>query len=306
MKIFKIGIQNIILVGLTSLLAVSCSKDDSYEQVAPKRLELQTAIAGTYSIDKQYFLHGDAIGIYLVDFIDGQPGVLGDIANSSKNIKHTLQDNKWIADPEREIFLYSNTSDVYAYFPYDREMGSVSGKRNLAAYPFSVKSNQQAAMSESDFLWAKAAGLSNTSNQANLTFEHLLSKMVVNLHHNDVLVDDLKFKIHNVETSCIINLRNGDVTNAGNKQIVSPGKNTEIEVGYDEKYEAILVPQIINAGIPLFSINIDGNTLVYILEQDLELLTHKSYVFNLTIGEAKRSMKSSSIQLLSLETKSFE
>lgn len=308
MSVFKIRIHTIILVGLAYICAVSCStkENNQYdEQNTPQMLSLQTNIQATYSVDMQHFLPTDCIGVYLVDYAKGQPGVLGDIANSSKNIKYTLQESSWIADAGREIYLYSDLSDVYAYYPYDLEMGGVSGKRNLAAYPFSVKSDQRTAGAENDFLWAKAAGLSNINNRANLTFEHVLSKLVVNLHHNDKITDDLNFRIHNIQTSGTINLRNGDASATDGKQTIYPGKNPTVENGFNYKYEAILFPQTIKAGTMLFSIKVNGNTLVYITQQELELMPQKSYTFNMSVGEVKRNALPS-IQMLNIETKSFE
>ena len=305
MNIYKLGIQ-ILLAGLAGLLIVSCAdNEEAYNKATPQKLELQAAIESMYSADKQYFSSGDRIGVYLVDYNDDKPGVLGDIANSAKNIRHTLQENNWISDAGKEIMLYSNTSDLYAYYPYDMEMGQASGKRNLAAYPFSIKSDQRTAVSESDFMWAKAAGLSNTNNRANITFEHLLSKLVVNMHYNDDIANDLDFKIHNTLTSSTINLRNGDVMVVGDKRAVYPAKNPNPEVGFELKYEAILIPQLIKSGTALFSIVVDGNMLIYTIDQNLELLPHKSYIFNLSIGEAKR-MRLASISLISIEEKGFE
>lgn len=305
MNTFKLGIQ-ILLTVLAGLYGISCSSnDDAYEQMTPQKLDIQAAITSTYTVDKQYFSSNDHIGVYLVDYINDQPGVLGDIANSSKNIRHTLQDSKWVADVGKEIMLYSSTSDVYAYYPYDMEMGKISGKLNLAAYPFSVKCNQQAAVSDSDFMWTKAAGLSNTNNRANLVFEHLLSKLVVNIRHNDIQTDDLNLKIHNTLTSSSINLRNGDVIATGNKRIISAAINPVAEEGFELKYEAILIPQIIPSGTPLFSVIANGSMLIYTTDQDLELSPHKSYTFNLAIGEAKRKLQPS-ITLLNIEVKSFE
>ena len=105
MNTLKLGIK-LLPISLSGLFIISCSsKDDIYEQLTPQRLDIRTAIASTYSLDKQYFSSGDHIGVYLVDYINNQPGVLGDIANSSKNIRHTLEGSKWVADAGKEIML---------------------------------------------------------------------------------------------------------------------------------------------------------------------------------------------------------
>ncbi|MDR0660525.1 MAG: fimbrillin family protein [Prevotellaceae bacterium] len=309
MNTFKLNIQYFLPVVFACLAIVSCSKDDERhtqenKEGTPIELVLRAAIADTYSADKQYFSNGDRIGVYLVDYVGGQPGVLGDIANSSKNVGHALSEDRWIPEVGKQIFLYSSTSDVYAYYPYDAEMGRVSGKRNLAAYPFDIEFNQQATTAKSDFLWAKSTELSDTNSKANLTFEHLLSKIVVNIYNNYPQAEDLKFSIHNTQTSCVINLRNGDVTPADKKRVITPQKQPIPEPNFDLKYEAIVVPQTIRADTPLFSIIVNGDMLIYSVEEDLVLLPHKAYIFNMGVGEAK-NRTISPIHLLSLKTTNF-
>lgn len=267
---------------LTILLLVNCIEDRP--ELKNEGLILNTEIQEP-EIFKTQFVEQDAIGIYLVRYTGGSPGILGNISDAeTSNKRYTLSSNSfWYADDGNEIY-FDTTSDLYIYYPYDEEMSRVPGKRNLTAYPFQIESDQSVSFEEYDFLWTRVQGLTVTNYRISASLNHLMGMMEINIRfdNGDTNINP-DLIIHNIETLASINLRNGTAISAGNTQEVNPYINQTITPGYDVTYNAILPPQTITAGTPLISLYSNNDRLLYITETNVEIIAGASLTLNLAV-----------------------
>jgi len=250
-------------------------------------LGLNTSIYNRPRISKELFHEGDRVGIYLVDYRNEVPGVLGDVFQTRYfNIEYARDGNHWYAADGEEIFMGNGYSDLYTYYPYDPEMSKVPGKMNLTAYPFTVQADQRIIPNECEFLWAKSAQLSAADPQANIVFKHLLSRFEINLVFNDPsgIPADPQLKVYNTMTSCLINMRTGVATATGQTEIMFPYWSPENHEGFDFTYTAIVIPQSIPKNTPLFSITANGQTWIYEAENEIAVLPQNIYTFNMTVN----------------------
>lgn len=308
---FKLTFQYWFIGILLSPIFYSCDDNSSdIETEVNNKIAINAKIRSiqqnTRSTSMQEFIEKDKIGIYLVDYKGLQPGNIGDI-NEYMNVLHTYDGSLWNADIEGGLYFRNaqTVSDMYAYYPYDNEMGSIAGKKDLNKYLFTVSLDQTVSDdTSSDFLWGKVSGLSPDNNTANITFEHILSKCIINLKYTDSSINEnsASFEIHNIKASALIDMSVGKATSTGSNQIIVPNKRTDIPAGYKLAYEAIVVPQIIKAGTPLFAIRYNSKDLMFAIQQDIEFSPQKVYTFNMTINTLGRSSASVSLENISVSS----
>lgn len=259
---------------------VGCSEATDTFPTTMQKMDIYTPAQSKnpYSV----FQIGDQIGIYPVSYKDGVPGTLGDISNPM-NACYTYTSWGWEATFDEEIYLDETLMDIYAYTPYDQEMSRTSGKLNLTAYPFDLSGNQ--ANENKDFLWTKVPSVSGQSPTIGLMFEHLMSRIIINLTYLGTSDTANDISLHNIITNCSINLRTGEVTSGNQRETIFPSIQDEPSAGYDQTYIAFLPPQTIASGTPLFLIEYLGETWVYNLDQDVTFNALNSYTFNLNMSQ---------------------
>ncbi len=108
--------------------------------------------------DDSGFSDGDVIGIFAVDFVNGQPGLLSNSGNNSDNIAFTFDERAYHWNGTSTIMFSDDKTpmDLYGYYPYIKHID------NVASFPFSVEYNQgednivrnMSAYEASDFFWA--------------------------------------------------------------------------------------------------------------------------------------------------------
>lgn len=227
---------------LTTLYA--CSRSDDVEP-EEETADITVDVEGSST---DFFSEGDRIGIYPVAYLDGNPGTLGDIANPM-NIGYMRNRARWEAENGNDVFLDNVRMDFYAYYPYDPELSRVAGKLNTGAYPFDVSGDQGTL--KKDFLWAKTERQATDPGNVHFIFTHVLTRLIINLDY-DTRQDDARLAIHNTVTSGTINLRNGGVMVSSAKGVILPALLPVAENGYDYSFEAILMPQEVDADTPFF------------------------------------------------------
>lgn len=86
----------------------SCSLDEPLQKPGSEaeRINLGGEIEQAYltRADDSGFADKDEIGIYVVDYADGQPGVLKNSGNRADNVRHTFDEASWKWIPARGIY----------------------------------------------------------------------------------------------------------------------------------------------------------------------------------------------------------
>lgn len=248
-----------------------CSESDPYTTVTGN--EHKSIEAVPLQVD---FRVGDIIGVYPVGYVNNQPGIPGDIAYPV-NVPFVYDGSRWKPQDEDYLFTDEEVLDIYAYYPYDAELGSILGKTDISRYPVDLSGRQ--ADRNNDLLWSKTTLNTGISNMVNLDFSHAFSKITLILSINDLQSEPVEVSIHNLYTSSVVNLTNGTITNNNNiREIIYP-----VTTDNELTFEAIVLPQLIEANTPLFLISFGENKVVYTTDTSLNLQQGRNYTFNLTV-----------------------
>ena len=116
--------------------------------------------------NEQGFVTGDRMGIYIVDYVNGEAGILDAATNRASNVLYTFDGEGYNWSASTQLYWRDNTTpvDVYGYYP------GVNYIEEPTAYLFEV-SNQQNVIPEdggmsnyeaSDFLWGKTTKVAPT------------------------------------------------------------------------------------------------------------------------------------------------
>lgn len=276
----------ILFVSALTAIMTSCNSQDIYYDDSNSDLDI-TADINNPNIDnitqKARFEAGDTIGVYMVDYLNGEPDKIGSM-NYFMNEIHIFDGNYW-KSPSTFLTLTDpyTLADAYAYYPYDQEMSRTWDKINLEAYPFVVQENQRNSIKNNDFLWAKYETISTSNTTIKFSFKHLLSKMIINVSSNGENIDIDSFLINNTTCNCTINMNNGKVTPSSKTVTIKPYQE-RTNGDYDNRLSAILIPQTIQKDSPLFLLNVDNNIYAYILEEDINLEQGNVYEFNMVVN----------------------
>ena len=249
---------------LASVLFDSCSENDFLTGELVNRQEMQV----NANIHQEYvtrakdigFAIGDAIGVYVVDYENGQPSALLNSGNHADNVKFTLNTDGWTS--VTRLYWKDKTTpvDAYSYYPF---MASVD---NVSSIPFLVERRQDTETTEktlggyekSDFLWAKATEVQPLT-QITLNHKHLMAGIQLSLiegegFNGDWASLDKAVTVANTKLSSHINLQTGLV-------MVDDGDSPAPIIPYrnGNDWRCIVVPQAIDAGEELIQIVIDGD-----------------------------------------------
>ena len=237
------------------------------------------------------FESADQIGLYVTDYVnETTPMPLQISGNRANNSLVTFDGSAWA--PEQTIYWGNGKSDVYAYYPYFETISDIN------KLYFEVATDQtDEGYAASDFLWAKAEGVSQTYGTVNLEMKHLMSKLTVKIVAGEdyigSLPEDATVHLHSTVTNVNIDLENGAVVKdpySGAKSIKM--KNLGIRTFDGEKavvYEAIVVPQMLENSVPLLEIN--SKSVSYLLEDPFNFRPGVAYTYTATLNTSTTAIK---------------
>lgn len=292
-------------------LLTGCLSEPEFEPVTDEdgtRLEVQLfneiRQQPTTRVNDEGFCNGDAVGVYVVNYLDGTPGTLKVEDNQADNVKYTLNEatGAWI--PEAPVYYLDKKTkvDIYGYYPY-------AEPTEVEAYPFEIAKDQSkdaengqlGGYEASDFLWAKAdgdgEGISPTASKVILTFNHIMAGVSVTLvegegfESGEFATLEKYTLVTNTRRQTTINLRTGKVTAVGD----IPTTGT-IPYKKGEEFRAIVAPQTVAANTPLFSLTVDGIPYTFSKSEDVVYAPGKLHKFSIRIK--KKSVGGLEFQLI--------
>lgn len=253
---------------MTALLT-GCLQEPDFEPVtADGALAIQlegSILQEATKVNAAGFENGDALGLYAVNYTDANqtPGTLLVEGNQADHVKYVFNESAWQWTPVRPVYYKDvNTNvDLYVFYPH-AEPDAVD------AWNFEVQKDQSTARSQSalggyeasDFLWAKAENVAPTEAKIKVQLQHKMAGAEVVLQQGDGFAEG---EFESVERYILatgttrkasINLSTGSVTPVGGAQ--ATGIVMCPQVG--GSFRAIVVPQTVAAGTPLFSITLGG------------------------------------------------
>lgn len=266
----------IILAIFTACEEIGDNVDSSQPVHPVEQIPINLSVGMGTKITDTYFEQDDAVGVYVVNYVNGVPGELSISNNHYNNVKY-IYGASWI--PEVEMFWKDKTTkaDIYCYYPYGTP-GSVN------AYPFAVKQDQSILSNykKSDFVWGKVSGVDPTPDMIQLNTNHVMSNMVVYVEPGDgftaetLAAANVSVSVRNVKTNATVNLSDGIVTATGSAAEVTP---------YNEGayYRAVIVPQTVADGSALIVVTIDGAE--YALKKGFTFVGGKQHKFTVTVNK---------------------
>ena len=277
---------------------VSSCQDDTEDQWGTDSLNPEKEFVISGHIEQECntratdlgFVDGDKMGVFIVDYVDGQPGKLEVHGNRTSNMryKYDAAQNKWI--PTKNIYWKDDKTsvDVYGYYPFKEVVSSVT------EYPIVVaedqnepgKVGQMGGYEASDFLWAKSACVT-PKTPVILEYHHLLAGVRVVLKEGTGFAQDewntldKLVTVDNTVRKAQVNLAAGTVTGYG-----AYDKNIQMAVE-KEGYRAVVIPQTVKAGKSLIGITLDG--ISYPFKKTEDMLYQGSLLHQYTIQVNKRT-----------------
>lgn len=282
------------LLGMILCLLVACQDDWSSENIPDQgrmvnlmgRLQQQNESRA----NDAGFVDGDRMGIYMVDYVNGQPGGLSPTDNRATNVLYTFNAavNKW----ESATALYwkdkTTPADFYGYYP------GVNYIENPSAYSFEVSYQQHVVPEEgemshyeaSDFLWGKVSAVTPTTETIVLSYKHRMAgvsvKLVMGKNFTQTEWDKLskQVQVDNTIRTATIDLALGVPVAVG-----SVDKSIQMLPQSDGTYRAIVVPQKVSAEKTLMTITIDGYSYTHKLSTGMEYQSGKLHNFSITVNK---------------------
>lgn len=276
-------------------LAVTACQEGNITPQAPAindQMSFNVLVPGIQTkVTNDAFEATDVIGLYVTDYADETtPMPLQISGNRANNLPVTFDGAVWA--PEQTIYWGEGKSDVYAYYPYMDEITDVESQY------FEVAADQTGGGYESsDLLWAKAGGVKQSDGAVNLQMSHVMSKLTVKIVAGEDYVgslpSDASVLLHSTVTHAHVDLTKGSVSKdpySGAKSIKMKKLGIRTVDGVDAVvYEAIVVPQMIEASVPLFEIN--SKSVSYLIEDYFNFRPGVAYTYTVTLNTSTTAIK---------------
>jgi len=202
----------------------------------------------------------------------------------------TLVPKKTVFYPEGDVPL-----DFISYYPYQAE-GVAAGTPVLPVCVQTDQSNKK-NRAQSDFLVAKAQGITNKTQSVTLEFQHKLSKLVISLtpdannSANDLLKANPRIIATGLKTSADYNLEDGTFSNlAGTQDIIASGE-WSIKDNKLVGKEFIIIPQTISNGKQSFIMEWGGRIYSCAIPE-MEMSSSTQCVINISAMQSNSSVLS--------------
>ncbi len=276
-------------IALAILGFVSCSEDTT-EVLHPldaqsTPMTFNVSYPGQSRAKETGFEKDDKIGLYVA--LSDAPLELG--GNLVNNEALTFYGNNWTAS--KTLYWDEGTYNAYAYYPYISNVSSIEDQ------PFSVSTDQSTAKSAnalggyeaSDLLFATSKNLSASDSPINLTFKHIMSKLLIRLIKGEDFEGEMPTTatvyVHNTVPTATIDLQAGVATRyaRGTSQTIIAHQED------DYLYSAIIVPQRIENRLPLIEVEMNG--VSYLVESKFQFKPGTEHLVNIIITENPEQVK---------------
>lgn len=275
-------------LALAILGVVACSEE---HETAPSQDAKSTPMSfvvthpGQTRATATAFERDDRIGLYVADV--NAPLELG--GNLVNNEALTFDGNKWAAS--RTLFWDKGSFNAYAYYPYIKEISSITDQ------PFSVSTDQSTAKTAtalggyeaSDLLFATSKNIMASVSPIRLTFKHIMSKLKIRLIKGEDFEGDMPTTatvyIRNTVPTATVDLQAGVATRyvKGTRQTITAHQDG------DTSYSAIIVPQRIDNRQPLIEVVMKG--VSYLFESKFQFKPGTEHLVNLIISDNPDKVK---------------
>lgn len=268
------------ILAVATLLMVGCENSDNIPVVEEGVMQIEVLHPSATRATETTFESGDVIGVYVTEYSEEVASPLQISGNWANNVATTYNGTDW--NPAKKIFWSENKMDVYGYYPYmtpssiDEHLWSVQLDQSTPE-----TANALSGYEASDFLWAKAKGVSQVEESVQLEFKHRCSKLVVKLvkgtDYSGVLPTESELYIHSTVPTATIDFTTGAVT----KYLYGEMETIKAKRVDDGTFEAIIIPQRLETRRPFLEFIANG--VSYLYEGTFIFKAGKQHTLELTI-----------------------
>lgn len=263
-------------------IAAGCNNDNNeIVQVDPNEIRIVASLGNNTRATLTEFEAGDIMSLYAVEYNGDAVANIQSAGNYLNNEILTFDGTEWLS--ERTLYWSENPCDFYAFYPY-RANGPMS------EVLFEVATDQNSPETEetlsgyeaSDLMWAKAERVAREDGAVQLSFKHMMSRLVLNIErgpkYEGELPEQIEAHVYNTRTRAIVNWTTG--TLQADPQ--SEHRTITMRKVDGDTFEAIIVPQFIERRTPLIEITMEG--IAYLLESSASFRPGKQHTFTVTLN----------------------
>jgi len=281
------------LVAATFLLT-ACTEDTLPDGGGMR--ELPVTLAAEYPVRTQTratdngFSNGDKVGIFIVDYENGEAGEALLSGNRASNVFFTYDEaaGRWSAPMTLYWAADGTPADIIGYYPY------VENLQSMTAQPFTIANDQTTSATaqqkggyeQSDMLWAKAERVSPTSETVTLSYSHVMAGVSIRLEQGGGFTPDEWARIEKtVLVTSTLTKGTIDLTTGVTGLDTSADSGMAITaLYYGDAWRAVVLPQTVDGGKPLVSITIDGQSYELKKETAMTYLAGRMHQFTITVN----------------------
>ena len=271
---------SIIMTIIAALAASSCTQSEDEVLITSNEVQFTAEYPMGTRVSGSAFETGDAMGVYMTQYDGNNAAPLQVSGNYATNSKAVFNGSIWQSSPA--IYWGEGKFDVYAYYPYDKPA-------SVDEYSFAVALDQSTPKTAntlggyeaSDFLWAKAEGISRMETVP-LTFHHRMSRFVIRLQKGEEYSGDIPsdavVRIHNTVPVATIDLASGIAT----KHAYESAQSITAHQDATGVYSAIIVPQRLETRRPLVEVLVSG--VSYLIESAFVFKAGIQHTMDITLN----------------------
>ena len=283
-----------ILAGIAGMIFLSgCSKMETQSEGLPIRISASLNVY-TRATDNS-FEQGDALGLYLVKWTSGTPGILQGTGNYGDNLSFSLTSSGWQTSTTAKYPQDGEKLDFYAYHPY--VSSSALDGEGYRVHRTATDQRQESAYKGSDLLMASASGVSAGTSAVHLQFSHMLSKMEIELKAGEGLtleeLTEAAITIKGVKTSGKVHLSSKAYQTDETKEDVIAHGTFSLAAGGEKLtgVSAIVYPQEIASGAELIEIGLGEEKYLFTTTKPITLQAGYKSIFTITLSRNSLSVE---------------
>ena len=282
------NMKKYITLATLALVIVGCESSDNIPVVDDGAMQIEVLHPSATRATETAFENGDVIGLYATENSGDIAAPLQISGNWANNVATTYNGSVWT--PAKKIFWSENKMDVYGYYPY---MTPSSIDEHLWSEQLDQSTPETAdtlsGYEASDFLWAKAEGVSKEDGNVQLQFKHKCTKMVIKLVKGEAFTDefpnDTEVYLHSTVPTATINFTTGNIS----KDIYGERQKIKARQVSIDTYEVILIPQSITENMPFIEVVMGG--ISYLTENMFSYLPGVQYNVSITLNSSPEQIE---------------
>ena len=270
-----------IALSLVALCAISCDNNVDDILQNPNEIRVEASLGKGTRATLTNFEPGDMMSLYAVEYNGDEVAEVQTAGNFINNEAMSYNGASWASN--RTLYWSEKPCDFYGFYPY-RADGAMSNVLFEVATDQSTATTAEAlgGYEASDIMWAKAEKVSRNDGTVKLQFNHMMTRVVVDIVRGESfegeLPEDIDVHIYNTATSAIVDWRIGSL------QAYTQGAHKTIKMRQldGDTFDAIVVPQFIQRSTPLIEITMEG--IAYLLETSISFRPGKQHTITVKLN----------------------